>query len=460
MGSQTNKRDVDGDPAFTKAAVRSELARVVLMLGVFGALWATVALRGMLAPLGGGVPAVLMHTFMGCCVGFEAVVLGLTWRYSRAGRPPEWLALTSLVVDCSLPTLAIVVVIASGAVRADHAVSGPAAMAYLVFLGLSVLRLRPRLCAAAGLLSAGQHLGLVLFALARRGAEEPGMPAPMLLTLPAVVLIGGLASAFVAARMRRQVAAAVEEASRREALEQELIAASQVQRGLLPRSAPDFSGYEIAGWNRPADETGGDYFDWQALPGGRLAVTVADVTGHGLGPALMTAFCRAYSRASLARDESVRGAFGQINTLLSEDLPEGRFVTFVVAVLDAGSADVEVLSAGHGPILHYVAAGETVTNYGAHALPMGIVPHHDFDESTVLRMGAGDFLILLTDGFFEWPGAGGTQFGIPRLVETIRANASSDADGVIRAMVAAVEAHAGGVRQPDDLTAVVIRRTS
>ena len=74
--------------------------------------------------------------------------------------------------------------------------------------------------------------------------------------------------------------------------------ARSIQHGLLPASPPQLEHFDVAGWNQPANQTGGDYFDWQLLPDGQLAISVGDATGHGIGPALVSTLCRAYARAS------------------------------------------------------------------------------------------------------------------------------------------------------------------
>src|SRR5204862_4204602 len=108
--------------------------------------------------------------------------------------------------------------------------------------------------------------------------------------------------------------------------------ARSIQQSLLPQESPQISGFEIAGWNQPADETGGDYFDWKSLPDGKVVVTLADVTGHGIGPALLAVVCRAYARASFTVSQTLTAAFDHINQALGSDLSSGRFATFVAAV--------------------------------------------------------------------------------------------------------------------------------
>src|SRR5262249_54649784 len=83
--------------------------------------------------------------------------------------------------------------------------------------------------------------------------------------------------------------------------------ARSIQQSLLPCVPPTIPGFDVAGWNPPADETGGDFYDWQILPNGSLVGVLADVTGHGLDPAMLAAVCCAYARANLSLQDALHG---------------------------------------------------------------------------------------------------------------------------------------------------------
>src|SRR5262249_45791339 len=136
----------------------------------------------------------------------------------------------------------------------------------------------------------------------------------------AFLLIGGFAGGAVANQIRLHVLAALHEAESRARIERDLDLARSIQQGLLPKAPPRIDGFGIGGGNQPADETGGDYFDWQQLTDGRIAVTVADVTGHGIGPALGMTGCRAYARAAFVTEPDLRSFLARLNQHLYEDL--------------------------------------------------------------------------------------------------------------------------------------------
>ncbi len=271
--------------------------------------------------------------------------------------------------------------------------------------------------------------------------------------------IGELAKSFnqMTADLRAHVDHLAAERATREKIERDLDLAREIQRGLLPKGELNVPGFEIAGWNQAADKTGGDYFDWLELPDGRTIITLADVTGHGIGPALIVAVCRAYMRASTSTGQPELGAaLTRVNDLLHADIPEERFVTAAVGVLDAEHKSMTMVSAGQAPLLFYEAATGTVHSWDADDLPLGVVGGLTFDAAREIDFQPGDVLVLTTDGFFEWPDESGRQFGTDGLVSFVKEHHALEPHVFIEQLHTAVRAHGAGA-QPDDLTAVIIR---
>jgi sigma-B regulation protein RsbU (phosphoserine phosphatase) len=248
------------------------------------------------------------------------------------------------------------------------------------------------------------------------------------------------------------------EISARSRIERDLDVAREIQQGLLPSSRPNVAGYEIAGYSQPADKTGGDYYDWCNTPDGRLFISLADVTGHGVGPALVTAVCRAYVHASLATGQQLPELLSRLNDLLVADLPAGRFVTFAGFVLDANSHTVETLSAGHGPSFHYIAAERRLVEYGADGFPLGIEPGAAYSEPSRFTMQPGDLLVVLTDGLFECPNNAGERFGLERLRAAILDAPGLDAVDIIKQLTRVSIEFASETPPEDDVTLVVVKR--
>jgi serine phosphatase RsbU (regulator of sigma subunit) len=286
-------------------------------------------------------------------------------------------------------------------------------------------------------------------------------PPKIVMTYAISILVAAFAAALVAREFRNQVEAALREAETRrevEHLQHDLDVARSIQQSLLPQAMPQVPGFDIAAWNKPADQTGGDYYDWQALPDGRFLVALADVTGHGIGPALLAAVCRAYSRVTFGQHNGFLKSMEQINTAIAKDVGEGRFVTFVAAIIGPESSQVELLSAGHAPLFLYWLKHDRFDKMEAQGLPLGISPDFLSEPPQALQFAPGDLLVLTTDGFFEWANASEELFGSKRLEDSIRASREKSSADIISTLYQDVLCFAGGTSQKDDLTAIVIKR--
>jgi serine phosphatase RsbU (regulator of sigma subunit) len=226
----------------------------------------------------------------------------------------------------------------------------------------------------------------------------------------------------------------------------------------MPTRPPQLDDFEIAGWNQPADQTGGDYFDWQLLPDGQLAISIGDATGHGIGPALVSALCRAYARASFLADQKQEQILERLNTLLASDLADDRFVTFAVIFLNPANSNIKVLSAGHGPILWYRRGANKWENFEAQGIPLGMIDGMSYEDSHLNYLRAGDMIVLVTDGFYEWQNPESEEFGLERMKDTIHAARDCSPEEVIARLYTAVKDFSKGTAQNDDLTAVVLKR--
>jgi sigma-B regulation protein RsbU (phosphoserine phosphatase) len=243
-------------------------------------------------------------------------------------------------------------------------------------------------------------------------------------------------------------------------IERDLNIARSIQQGLLPRDRPAVTGFDVAGWNRPADETGGDFFDFLPLANGRLALAIADATGHGIGPALVIVEARALIRALVGGEAGLERAINEVHRLLCLDLPENRFVTAFCGILDPKRATMEFMSAGQGPILLYEASSGTIRELPAQGLPLAFFPDASYEGVTCITLAEGDMLVLLTDGFYEWANGSGEAFGEERVYDLIRRLHDRPATEIIDSIYRSVVRFAAGARQGDDLTAVIVKRTA
>lgn len=241
-------------------------------------------------------------------------------------------------------------------------------------------------------------------------------------------------------------------------LENELNLAREIQQNLLPKELPAVPGYDIAGWNRPADQTGGDCYDFLISDDGEPGILLADASGHGIAPALVMTELRALLRSLFGLKIPLPEMMTRINNILCQDLPSDRFVTAFCGVLSPARHELHYASAGQGPLLHIRPAAGTIESFGANACPLGIIADMPFPLADPIRLAPGDLFLVITDGFFEWANKDGELFGIDRLQEFALRHADLSARDFIAAILDAVERFAPATTQKDDLTAVVVKR--
>jgi serine phosphatase RsbU (regulator of sigma subunit) len=467
IGAGLAKISITSTDSFAARAQRSEARRVAVWFAVLaGMVLLTSARRwqGGLVMTDNKVFVPYVGVLL-LAMAFQAALWVVLRRANRDGRLlPAWLWRGSAVLDLLVPAALLTILAWRSPRGAIPALSAPALLLLPLVVLTSVLRLRPMFTLYTGIAAAAVHWALVVNAIVL--LNPPRSEYPVYFAYGYVLLLTGFAATLVSREVKAHVREAADEAAAHESadramalVQRDLAVARDIQTGLLPTRSPEFDGYEIAGMNRPADLTGGDYYDWQELPDGRLAVVMADVTGHGIGPALVMAVCRAYARASAPIIQEPQALMMRLNQLLHTDLPSDRFITFVMAILSPDGG-VQLLSAGHGPTLLYHGASGEVRQFGGDGLPLGISPGEEYGPTVSFQMDPGDSLVLLTDGFFEWQRPGDDEsFGIPRLCDALLGCVRQDAASMIRSMDGAVRAFTTGSTQPDDMTAVVIKRT-
>jgi serine phosphatase RsbU (regulator of sigma subunit) len=370
----------------------------------------------------------------------------------------------SSVLECLFPAVGVAFLTSTRLLPDYRPLATPWVLAFFPFILLSVLRLTPRLCWVCGIVSA---LGYLMAAYLVGWHFSPGASG-FTVTQTAVkyfafmLLIMGALAAGVAAEIRSHVEAALREAETQHQLKQvahELQIARSIQQSLLPKVRPQIAGFQVTGWSRTADDTGGDFYDWKKLSDGRWVVVLADVTGHGIGPAILASVCRAYSRASFNVTDRLETMLKNISLAFAEDLTPERFATFVAAVCQEGSDQVELLSAGHGPIFVYSSDNQSFQLLDAQALPLGILPDLWDAVPVKLTLKPGDIVLLITDGFLEWENSAGEQFGTERLAATVKQFSEREPEVIIAELYDSVLNFAQGTPQQDDLTAVLIKRS-
>jgi serine phosphatase RsbU (regulator of sigma subunit) len=448
--------------AFYRATLNSEWYRIIGLLGVLGVLVLYTFVRGAMV---GGFRLLWIQTgLLVLVIAHEVRVLYAVSKALRTNKDVSQLTwAVNVVVESQLPTLALALLLVSQWMTPYQVLVAPAVLIYFLIIILSTLRLSVGLSILTGLMSALGYLCLTFYI---EGNFEPrtelgAFPLSIYIVYASLIFTAGVIAAVVTGQIRSSVVAALRKAeveNELKAVNHDLDIARSIQQGLLPAQSPSLDNYDLAGWNQPANQTGGDYFDWQSLPDGRLAISLGDATGHGIGPALVSTSCRAYARASFITSNGHHQVLERLNRLLADDLSSNRFVTFAVVFLNPEDSAIEILSAGHGPILWYKYSTDKFESLEAQGIPLGMIAGISYEKAQSRRMAPGDMLVLVTDGFYEWENPQGEEFGVERLETTIRQARDSSAAEVIAKLRKAVESFCQGTEQKDDLTAVVLKR--
>lgn len=238
--------------------------------------------------------------------------------------------------------------------------------------------------------------------------------------------------------------------------EHELQVAASIQRALLPESAPEVSGFQLAFYFNPAKGVGGDYYDFVTLKNGKIGVAMADVAGKGVPAALVMVMIRSILRTLASSVEEPSRLVSLLNNILSEELTAERYATMFYFVYEKTleGAQIKFTNAGHGPMLLF--RGDEVKQLDTDGLPVGIMANTFYGEGaeTVLP---GDVFILYTDGITEAMNEQKELFGIERLLRVVRANLSLSAEGIRDRIIEEVNKFVGEAPQHDDQTLVVAK---
>ena len=245
----------------------------------------------------------------------------------------------------------------------------------------------------------------------------------------------------------------VEYERQRQRLEQELSIARDIQQALLPRGFRDFPHLTVSGINLPCLSVGGDYFDVFPMSDDRTAFLIADVSGKGLGAALLTTMLQgALSGMTMGADPA--RVFNHINNFLCEHAEVGRYATMFFGALSR-DGELQYINAGHpSPLL--LRGGELAEPFTEGSTPVGLVAGVDYKAACV-KLEAGDTLVLFSDGVTEAADSSEELFGVPRLREALAGRHDAPLDHLQKAVFDSVESFTRGASQADDITLLLVR---
>ncbi|MGQ0626652.1 MAG: PP2C family protein-serine/threonine phosphatase, partial [Phycisphaerales bacterium] len=301
----------------------------------------------------------------------------------------------------------------------------------------------------------GKSINMVLV-----GSTEPGAYDPE--RFPEMVLLSGL---FGRATHNLALMRDLREVNGQ--LEKELQTVARIQRSLLPAAAPVRADLEIATHYQASTNASGDMYDFFELPGNRLGILIADVSGHGSPAAVVMAVVHALAHSLPGEAEPAARVLAELNTTLTSRYTSdgSMFVTAFYGIFDPARRTLTYSSAGHNPpLLLDGETGATGRLQNAQGLPLGIDPGCVYEQS-VAPLDAGDALVFYTDGITEarGPAVGRSvpMYGEGRLEEVVRRCATGlnhlDAEGIMRAVLEDLSGFTQGVPASDDRTMVVVK---
>jgi len=244
----------------------------------------------------------------------------------------------------------------------------------------------------------------------------------------------------------------------KERIKANLQIARDIQQGMYPKCGLTIPGYEMAWVSRSCDETGGDYFDFVGMGDGRSGFVIGDVSGHGIGAALLMAAGRANLRALLSVKTDLKDIIERLNDLLASDMDADRFITLCLAVLNPNTNEVSYVNAGHDPPLVFRSDRGGFELLRSTGMPLGMLAGLPYEVGEVSCLASGDILLLSTDGVWEALSPEGERFGKNRLGQALCESAGGDPKAVIENILGRVELFTKGRPHADDLTLVAVKR--
>lgn len=233
--------------------------------------------------------------------------------------------------------------------------------------------------------------------------------------------------------------------------------ARAVQQQYYEIPPPSIEGYDFAAAAFPADAIGGDYFDFIPLKNGALGIVMGDVSGHGIGSALLMAELRAFLRAFAPGSRDVAEIMSLTNDALANHLRQDHYATLIFCRLDPRSRTLVYASAGHTPGFIFNAAGQVKQSLDSIDIPLGLMPGHVFGSSDAIQLEPGDILTLLTDGITDAERPDQSYFGVERALDFIRAYRRESAKDMVNGLYSAVREFSDGLPQVDDITTAICK---
>ncbi len=233
--------------------------------------------------------------------------------------------------------------------------------------------------------------------------------------------------------------------------------AAQVQRLFLPVGKPAIAGLEIAGMMRPARGVSGDYYDYIPINAHTLQFVIADVAGKGVPAALLMSATAAAMQLEANQDRNLLEMVGRLNMGIHSVSEDGeRYVTLLLAELDAQERKLRSVNCGHNPALLFRAQTGEVTRLNSSCAPIGISPENSCEIASA-DLTPGDVLVFYTDGVTEAENQSGEELGTDRLSALVKRGSSWSAEALMTDIFDNVANFCSGVGFNDDVTVLVVK---
>lgn len=270
-----------------------------------------------------------------------------------------------------------------------------------------------------------------------------------------VEYLGSLANLAIGALENARL---LEEMIEKKRLEEDLRIAAQIQQGLLPKTLPKISGYDIAARTIPTQQVGGDCYDAIELGDGRVLISVADVSGKGTPASLLMANVQAALRALAQLGMPLNEMVARINDVINENTSSDKFITAFFGIIDPAAGTFTYVNAGHNPPFHF--RDGTIDSLDVGGLILGIMPTMIPYEIGSVSMAPGDLLILYSDGVTEAMSTSRMEYGEDRLQDLFRDDRLCSASEAVERARLDIASFALGAPQSDDITIVAVRRAA
>lgn len=250
-----------------------------------------------------------------------------------------------------------------------------------------------------------------------------------------------------------------EDLSNNQRLEQELKVAYEFQRMLLPKECPETPFLDIAVYNKPALEVGGDYYDFFWVDEDNLGFVIADVSGKGIPGALIMSMVRSTVRAESTNCLSPKAVLAKVNERILKDTKDNVFITMTYGIIDLKNMKMKFVRAGHEPIILLDEFKEDYNSYAPEGIALGLVPDKLFDviEEVEINLKPGNTAVLYTDGVIEALNDEVEEYGKERFINTLKENFHENPNQIIDKIVSDINKFTKGIEQQDDITLLAIK---